>query len=217
LQAKLAARVEDQLTLMMDRIHSLLSAGWKSIQVVTDHGWLLVPGGLPTIDLPKYLTESRWARCATVKPGAQVSVPTTGWHWNPQEFFAFGAGVRCFGAGNEYAHGGVSLQECLVQDVVFSLDEDSAAVSATIADVQWVGMRCRLTIEPAGTAITADLRTKVNEPTSSIAAPKAVDSDGKVGLLVGDDSLQGATVSIVLLDSSGRVVSKLATTVGGEE
>lgn len=217
LQAKLAARVEDQLSLLMDRIHSLLIAGWKSVQVVTDHGWLLVPGGLPTIDLPRYLTESRWARCATVKPGAQVSIPTAGWYWNPQEFFAFGTGVRCFGGGNEYAHGGISLQECLIQDLAFGLDEESPAVSAIVVEVQWLGMRCRLTVESAGAAVTADLRRKVNEPASSIAAPKTVDADGKVGLLVEDDSLHGATVSIVLLDSSGRVVSKMPTTVGGEE
>jgi hypothetical protein len=34
---------------------------------------------------------------------------------------------------------------------------------------------------------------------------------------VEDDSFQGTTVSLVLVDSTGRVVSKQATTIGGEE
>ena len=34
-----------------DRITELLAAGWKRVRVVTDHGWLLLPGGLPKIDL----------------------------------------------------------------------------------------------------------------------------------------------------------------------
>jgi hypothetical protein len=34
---------------------------------------------------------------------------------------------------------------------------------------------------------------------------------------VEDDSLAGTAVSVVLLDTSGRVVAKRATTVGGEE
>ena len=46
----------------------LLEAGWKEVRVVTDHGWLLMPKGLPKSELPKYLTATRWRRCAVVKP-----------------------------------------------------------------------------------------------------------------------------------------------------
>ena len=63
----------------------------------------------------------------------------------------------------------------------------------------------------------ADLRTKPNVPHSSITEPKALDADGKASLLVADDSLEGTTVSLVLVDASGRVVCKEATTVGGDE
>lgn len=217
LQAKLANRIDDQLELLVDRIEALLAAGWERVRIVTDHGWLLVPGGLPDVSLPKYLTGSRWSRCATVNAGAHVSVPTAGWYWNPSEIFAFGAGVHCFGSGNYYAHGGVSLQECLIPDLMMSSDVTIPEVTASIATVHWMGMRCRITLEPAGVSATADLRTKVGDPTSSIAVPKAVDAEGKVGLLVEDDSLEGTTVSVVLLDASGRVVAKMATTVGGED
>jgi hypothetical protein len=217
LQAKLAGRVDDQIELLMDRIEALLTAGWRQVRVVSDHGWVLVPGGLPTISLPKYLTESRWPRCATIATGAQVSVPTAGWYWNPTEFFAFGAGVRCFSGGFQYAHGGISLQECVMPDLVFSLDVAALEITASILDVQWVGLRCRVSVEPAGAPVTVDIRTKTGDPASSIAAPKQIDADGKSGLLVEDDSLEGTAVNVVLLDNSGRVIAKKATTVGGEE
>lgn len=217
LQAKLAGRIDDLIGLLVDRIEVLLSAGWRQVRVVSDHGWLLVPGGLPTVTLPKYLTESRWSRCATIKTGAQVSVPTAGWYWNPTEFFAFGAGVRCFGSGFQYAHGGISLQECVIPDLVFSSDVVAPEITVTIMDVQWVGLRCRVTVEPPSAPVTVDIRTKVGDPATSIAAPKQVDADGRAGLLVEDDSLEGTTVSVVLLDTSGRFIARKATTVGGGE
>jgi hypothetical protein len=44
------------------RVRALLDAGWRAVRVVTDHGWLLVPAGLPKIELPAFLTTSRWGR-----------------------------------------------------------------------------------------------------------------------------------------------------------
>lgn len=216
LQVKLAGRIDDQIDLLADRIETLLLAGWRQVRVVSDHGWLLVPGGLPTMTLPKYLTESRWPRCATVRTGTQVAAPIAGWYWNPTEFFAFGAGVRCFGSGHQYAHGGISLQECVLPDLLFSSEVAVPEVTATITDVQWVGLRCRVGIEPPGAPVMADVRTKISDPMSSIVAPKRVDPDGKVGLLVEDDSLLGTAENVVLLDNSGRVIARKATTVGGE-
>jgi hypothetical protein len=75
LQGKLAARIEDQLELLLERVQGLLEGGWKRVRVVTDHGWLLVPGGMPKVQLPKYLAESRWSRCASIKDSSHVEVP----------------------------------------------------------------------------------------------------------------------------------------------
>ena len=69
LQGKLAGRIDEQLDLVVDRILHLLEAGWRKVRVVTDHGWLLAPGGLPALPLKKYMTECRWARCAVIKEG----------------------------------------------------------------------------------------------------------------------------------------------------
>ncbi|MDK2816725.1 MAG: hypothetical protein PWR22_1354 [Moorella sp. (in: firmicutes)] len=216
LQSRLAARIDEQLELVLDRIQDLLEAGWKQVRIVTDHGWLLVPGGLPAIKLPKYLTESRWTRCAAIRPGTRVDVPTAGWYWNAYQHFAFAPGVYCFVKGNEYAHGGVSLQECLIPDLTFNSIE-LLQVAVSIREIQWFGMRCRVAVDAGSSEVIADLRTKPNDPNSSITTPKQIDSTGRVGLLVADDSLEGTVVSLVLLDPSGRVLAKQATTVGGED
>lgn len=216
LQSKLAAQIDEQLELLLQRITQLLDAGWKSVRVITDHGWLLLPGGLPVTALPKYLTESKWSRCASIKEGANVTVPVARWHWNVGQYFAHGPGISCFGKGNDYAHGGLSLQECLIPQITFYSDRPTGIVSVAVKDVQWIGMRCRAVIEPIAEGLTADLRTKVNDPGSSLATPKPFDVEGRAGLLVEDDALAGTAVNLVIIDSTGRVLAKQPTTVGGE-
>lgn len=216
LQGKLAARIEDQLELLLERVQGLLEGGWKRVLVVTDHGWLLVPGGMPKVQLPKYLAESRWSRCASIKDSSHVEVPIAGWSWNPQERFAYAPGVHCFVVGQEYAHGGASLQECLIPVLTLASTGAPAGV-VTVSEVRWVGLRCRVSVQPAAEGLLADLRTKANVSDSSITEPKALDADGRAALLVADDSLEGTMASLVIVDVSGRVVCKEATTVGGEE
>lgn len=217
LQGKMAARIEDQLELLLDRVQELLEAGWKRVSVVTDHGWLLVPGGMPKVQLPKYLAESRWSRCASIKDSSHVEVPVAGWSWNPHERFAYAPGVHCFVAGQEYAHGGASLQECLLPLLAFASTGAPAHVVVAVREVQWVGLRCRVMVEPAAEGLLADLRTKPNVPNSSITDLKPLDADGKAALLVADDSLEGTMASLVIVDVTGRVVCKEATTVGGDK
>ncbi|HUU95729.1 MAG TPA: BREX-1 system phosphatase PglZ type B [Phycisphaerae bacterium] len=216
LQVKLAALIDDQLELLLERAQALLEAGWKRVRVVTDHGWLLVPGGLPKVQLPKYLAESRWSRCASIKDSSHVEVPVAGWSWNGHKRFAYPHGVHSFKAGNEYAHGGASLQECMIPVLALASTGAPAGVVVTVGEVQWVGLRCRVTVQPPAEGLRADLRTKPNDPSSSIAEPKAVGDDGKAALLVADDSLEGTMASLVVVDASGRVVCKEATTVGGD-
>ena len=216
LQIKLAARIEDQLELLLERVQGLLASGWKKIRVVTDHGWLLVPGKLPKVQLPKYLVESRWSRCAAIKGSAHVEVPVAGWSWNTQERFAYAPGVHCFVAGQEYAHGGASLQECMTPLLTLTSTSTPPGVVVILSEVHWVGLRCRVRIQPPSDGLRADLRTKPNDPSSSITKPKAVDAEGKAALLVADDALEGTMASLVVIDASGRVVCKEATTVGGD-
>jgi hypothetical protein len=216
LQSKLAGRIDDQIELLTDRVSSLLSAGWNSVRLVTDHGWLLMPGGLPVVKLPKYLTEIRWSRCAAVKETSQTEIPIAQWYWNSSAQIGFGPGVSCFTAGNEYAHGGVSLQECLVPDITFKADSASLPLNARITDGQWLGMRCRIIVEN-GAQLTAEIRTKPGDPATIIEGTrKGIDSEGRAGLLVEDDGLVGVSVSVVVTDHSGQVIAKHPTIIGGE-
>ena len=217
LQGKLAGRVEEQVDLLLERIEFLLDAGWHEIRVVTDHGWLWLPGGLPKVDLPKYLTASRWARCAAIKGGSKVEVPTVRWHWNAHERIAVAPGIACFGAGNEYAHGGLSLQESLVPVIRVMAGEAAARTAAKIGDVSWVGLRCRVQVETAQPGLSVDLRSKVKDPTSSVSRVRLVDAKGAASLLIADDELEGTPAVVVVLDANGHVITKQPTIIGGED
>ena len=217
LQSKLASRVEEQVELLLERIEVLLEAGWREIRVVTDHGWLWLPGGLPKVDLPKYLTASRWARCAAIKGGSKVEVPTVRWHWNVHERVAVAPGIACFGAGNEYAHGGLSLQESLVPVIRVTAGKAAAKTTAEIAEVSWAGLRCRVRVEAAQPGLSVDLRTKVNDAGSSVSQARVLDAKGTASLLVADDELEGTPAVVVVLDASGHVIAKQPTIIGGDD
>jgi len=216
LGSRLADQVEEELARLAERISAHLSAGWRRVRVVTDHGWLLVPGGLPVLELPTYLTESKWSRCAAVKDSAHVEVPVFGWTWNPSERFASGPGARSFRAGSEYAHGGVSLQECVVPElVVTSSAQRGEAVQ--IVELSWAKLRCRAKVAPAPLGLRFDIRTKQGDPQSTLARPVKIDAEGKASVLVGDEDAYGLAVRAVVLDADGEAIATRATTVGGEE
>ena len=217
LQAKLAARIDEQIELLLERIESLLDAGWREVRVVTDHGWLWLPGGLPKVNLPKYLTQSRWARCASIEGDSTVQVPTVPWYWNAAERVAVGPGIACFGAGNEYAHGGLSLQESLIPVLRVTAGAVSVSAEASITAVTWVGLRCRVRIDPPRPGLSVDLRTHVNDADSSASGARQVDAEGAASLLVADDELEGTPAAVVVLDAGGQVVARQSTIIGGED
>lgn len=217
LERKLANDIDPQLDLIMEKLNALFEAGWKGVRIVTDHGWLLMPGGLPKVDLPKYLTESRWSRCAAVKGASNVEVPVFPWTWNPDERIAMAPGISCFRKGHEYAHGGISIQECLIPDIWVYPARTPEPSSITIEDVKWIGLRCQVTVSPAQPGYSVDLRLNVNNEASSQVEPKQSNKDGVAKLLVADDELEGTSAIVVVLNESGHVVSKQPTIVGGDE
>jgi len=212
-QWKIARRIREEIEGLQARVQRLLAAGWTEITVVTDHGWLLLPGGLPKVELPHYLAESRWGRCAALKNSATVEMQTVPWYWNSDVLVAMAPGISTFYAGMEYAHGGLSVQECVVPVLtVWSMLAPSRQV--TITEVKWTQMRCRIQIDGGG-GLRADIRTKANDPASSIVtAVKLVADDGTVALVVADDSLEGTPALIVLLGEDGTPLVKTPTAVG---
>ena len=215
LDAAMVRQIEPEIESILDRIDALLNAGWSKVRIVTDHGWLLLPGGLPKIELPPYLVETKWARCAAVKGESTLSVPTYPWYWNPVLRIASPPGIGAFRINTEYTHGGVSLQECVVPDLVVERGEDS--VSATITAITWRGMRCRVSVDTNASGVSVDLRLNWKQAESSIAAAsKELTETGEASLAVADDSHEGAAASVVIIDQTGRVLDYRPTTVGDE-
>ena len=215
LNAALVQQIDPELESIVDRIDALLGAGWSKVRVVTDHGWLLLPGGLPKIELPPYLVETKWARCAAVKGDSTPTVPTYPWYWNSLLRIASPPGIGAFRVNVEYTHGGVSLQECVVPDLI--VERGDAAVSASITEISWHGMRCRFSVHTNASGLTADLRLNWKQDNSSIVAvSKELTETGDTSLVVSDDSHEGVAASVVVLDQTGRVLDYKTTTVGEE-
>ena len=211
--ARLARHLEGELERVAERMERVLDAGWTSVRVVTDHGWLLLPGGLPKVDLPKHLTASRWARCAVMAGESAPDVIRAPWHWNRAQWFATPPGIACFNRSEEYAHGGLSIQECLIPDLVVTCGEGSET-AGSITSVTWRGLRCFIEAEVRGGPVTADLRLARPTGESVAAAAKAVDAEGAVSLVLADDEHEAAALVLVLLDEVGRVLAQRPARVG---
>jgi hypothetical protein len=189
--------------------------GWRRVRIVTDHGWLLVPGKMPKSHLPLQAAESRWGRCAQLKQGVEVEGLTLGWHWNPKTPIHYPSGIHSFIAGRTYAHGGVSLQECLVP-VIRIVNDMKQRSSATISDVQWRGLVCKVKAQGSGEGLMVDLRTKVADSSTSLVEPHSLEGES-VRLMIEDDDNEGVSAVVVVLDGAGTVLAKQPTTVGGDD
>lgn len=213
MDSDLVTQVDAELAALVERVLALIECGWLRIRIVTDHGWLLMPGGLPHVALPTHLTATKWARCATVKGDARPDVPVHAWHWNPHVRIASPPGIGSFVASKEYAHGGVSPQECIVPELV--VERGGASTSASIASITWLRMRCRVAVTTNDPQVRVDLRLHWKQAGTSIAASvKEVGPAGEASLAVADDSHDGRAANVVILDAAGNVLDHKPTTVG---
>lgn len=211
---RLAGRIDSLLEEVEARVAELFEAGWRKVRIVTDHGWLLTPHTMSKVELPRYLTDTRWARCAHLRDGADSAFPKVHWRWNQQVTVAMAPGASAFIAGRHYDHGGLSLQECLTPVIdVRNPVELASKVVASIRSVVWKGLVCRVAVDSEGSGLQVALRERIADAASTLAGPKAL-QDGKASLLVEDDSREGDSAVVVVLDSTGQVIAKQATLVG---
>ncbi len=216
---QLTRHVDRILSDIRDRVLQLLEAGWKTVEIVTDHGWLLMPGGLPKTELPSALSENTWGRCAAIKPGAAAEETTYPWYWNPDQQFALASGISCYRAGLEYAHGGISLQECLLLSLtVATTAAKGGAGTVQIRDVLWQKMRCKVTIEGDLAGLRLDLRTHAGNPSTTVAmSERPFKADGTASVVLKEEDLVGHEATIVILDADGTLIAQQSTVLGGEE
>jgi hypothetical protein len=215
---KLAKHINNLILEIQERITGLLAAGWKRVRVVTDHGWLLLPGGLPKIDLPSALADNKWGRCASLKPGATTDQRLYPWYWNPSQHFALAYGVSCFKNGEEYTHGGLSLQECLTLQLTVTRGESAHTVaSVEFTDVVWKGLRCTVAVDGTFSGLSLDVRTEAGNSLSSVVlVSKAFKDNGTASVVVEDEDMEGREATLVVIDSNGSLVAQRATVIGGE-
>jgi hypothetical protein len=212
---RLARDLETQLGQIVERLTELNEAGWAHFRIVTDHGWLLVPGGLPKSELSKFEAETRWGRCAVLKDSSHGTPLTFGWDWCKDVQIAFAPGISNFTAGEVYTHGGLTLQECLVPvlDLV-AAGGTVSTVKVDITKVTWTGLRCKVEVSSVIAGLSVDIRTKAALADSTLVANVRALENGKASLAVEDDANEGTAAFVVVLDASGNLVQKKPTTVG---
>lgn len=216
---KLALHVQSLLFEIAERVSALLASGWEQVRVVTDHGWLLLPGNLPKIELPKALATTKWGRCAVLKEGANSDERLYPWYWDPAQCVALADGVACYKHGEEYAHGGLSLQECLtLQLAVTSCPDVPVQAQTRIGDVGWKGLRLSVSLEEPLAGVSADVRLEAGSPGSSVVvAGKPFSGHGTCSLIVENEDLEGQVAYLVVLDADGALLAQRSVTIGVNE
>lgn len=213
-QGDMVKRIEE----LFDQLHEALDVaferGIKRIKIVTDHGWLLLPGGLPKTKLNAGLTETRWGRCALIKEGATTDLLHLPWRWNPSIFIAYAPGISFFKANEEYAHGGISLHECLVPTMIIE-NPNVPDIKAEVKVVKWINLKCTIQTSDVPDGYSVDIRTKYNDSKTSIVLSKNKTLKDNIATVMVDDSAEYQAAIIVLLDENERILDKKPTTVGG--
>ena len=211
---RVAHHAAAELRGIADRIAGLLDHGWQKVVVVTDHGWLLMPDGLPKAELPEHLTEIRKGRCARLKEGSQADQQVLSWHWNRSVRIAVAPGIHCYEAGKEYEHGGLSPQECVVP--ILTATGQASRVTVSISEVRWRRLRCNITIEGSETGARVDIRTKGGDAATTLATGgKELGAESEVSLLVEDAAREDEAALVVVVGSDGTVLAQTSTIVGG--
>jgi hypothetical protein len=208
--------IDRELDDIAKRVRLLLEAGWEQVDVRTDHGWLLLPGGLEKIELPAATVEVKKGRCARLKDGAEVSVPTVPWHWDSNVRIALAPGIGCFEANQEYEHGGVSLQECVVPHLRVRAGALRAVTGgAAITEVKWLGLMCRVEFENVAAGVTLDIRALPADATTSVAAVvKETTGGGRQSLHVRDEELEGERAYVVILGRDDQILAQREVVIG---
>ena len=212
---ELPSILDRELKRIRNRVIELLDAGWQTVKIVTDHGWLLLPGGLSKTDLKPALTEIKKSRYAQIRPDATVDYPVVPWFWDRNVRIALAPGITSFEDGKIYAHGGLSPQEVVVPEIIVSRESRQSG-GIEIGEPAWAGLRCRVRVEGVVGNI-ADIRLQPADASSSCASGgKQIDIEGNVALVVVDDSLEGKTARLVVLDGRKNVIAQREIRIGGD-
>jgi hypothetical protein len=174
--------------------------------VVTDHGWLLLPGGLPKAELHATLTETRWGRFAVLKDAiAEQDLPSLPWSFDPGVPIALAPGISVFVEGKEYDHGGLSLQESVVPILEVRAREEAEG-APRIVKVTWNTRKTICTVTAAQATGTDVGIERLGTP---VGEGQALDAAGKGKVVFEEvDNLLGEQVGVVLVRDGQKVAEE---------
>ena len=203
---RLARAVGTHLDDLARAIRRLLAAAWKEVWVVSDHGWLLLPGGLPKVELPVKLTETKWGRCAVLKEASGdqdwLVLP---WSFDPAVRIALAPGISAFSSGREYDHGGLSLQESVVP-FMRVMRKDNVAGMPRLLSVSW---NTRKTICSVMTVDATKLKLSLERLGTVIGESESIDGEGKGRVIFEEvDDLVGEQIILLLHRDGVKVVEE---------
>lgn len=191
----------------------LLAAGWDEVIIVTDHGWLLLPGKLPKHPLPEHLTEVRKGRCARMVAGAHPpqGVTTLPWRFDGDVDIAVAPGIYAFrGRPRLRARGHQLPGERRTAPVGPSRPPLARGADAGL-DLSWTGLTLAVTIDGLDGG-HVDLRTKAADASSTLASGGKPVKKGKARLFASDDHL-GVAAVVVVLGPDGEQLANRPTIV----
>jgi hypothetical protein len=209
---RLAAQLQTEVARICEYVQALKAAGWRYVRIVTDHGWLLMPGGFEPIKLPPSAVIAKGCRAAILQDEAAAELEFLPWHWDKTVRIAMPPGAEAFRAGEVYTHGGLSPQECVIPDIAVGGDSTSGS-ALCITSISW--RRLRLTVDLSGelTEMAVEVRRNERDPSSRVDVTSTIEGT-RARLTVSDDIEEGDPVLVVLIDRHGSVIDSRATRVG---
>jgi len=213
--AALPAVLDRELEKIRDRAIELLDAGWQQVRIVTDHGWLLLPGKLRKTELKPGLTEVKKGRCAELRADAETDYPVVRWFWDRNIRIALAPGASCFEEGKEYEHGGLSPQETVVPEIVVKIGA-TRSKGIEIGRIRWAGLICKVHVDGAeGYTVDIRLRPADAEPKITTGS-RTINIEGDASLTMNGDNYEGKEAWLVVLDSQNSPVAQRGVRIGLE-
>jgi hypothetical protein len=210
---RLAGQLETEVARIADYAQALKAAGWPRLRIVTDHGWLLMPGGFEGVRLPPSAVIAKGSRAAILQEDAAAELAFLPWHWDKSVRIAMPPGAEAFRAGEVYSHGGLSPQESVIPDLTVGEGEGIPSGRPRIRAISW--RRLRLIVEltnelPDG---TIEVRRKERDSASRVDVDSRMERT-QARLTVSDEVEEDDPVHVVLVDRQGTVIDARATRVG---
>lgn len=218
--SELAQRKLEFINEIWLQVSELLRLGWIKIEIVTDHGWLYMPGGLPKVNLPAHAVHTKWSRCAIMKEDIDSNYIKLPWTWNAETFVTYPTTINCFKEGEEYSHGGISLQEIIIPYItIYNSEMENTPVSQfRIVSKKWIGLRLVLRFENALEGYQIGIQNDLTgEKADSVSPYKPISSaDGEISLPANDE-FEMKKCFLIVSDSKGKRIYYEEIVIGDSE